>query len=272
MKSALISHPDTKPYNYLHSLPSTVTSRFTKIIQDQPGQFSPVLAHEIRNPLSNILLAAEMLKSQVIDDYHKSYLDIIVRGSTQINNIITELLTSIGGGKLKPEKHSVHQLLDETLAMAADRLLLKNITVTKEYTAKDCIIAMNRSGMKMALTNIIINAIDAMPLENGHLKLVTRSMNGKCVIEIEDNGTGISKENLKKIFKPFFTNKPGGMGIGLSATRDILLSNHATVKVQSEEGKGTRFILLFGNKSISPFTAKKRPGLYSKIMLVPVGE
>jgi signal transduction histidine kinase len=84
-----------------------------------------------------------------------------------------------------------------------------------------------------------------MPPEKGKLKLITRSINGKCLIEIEDNGIGISKENLKNLFTPYFTSKAGGMGLGLSTTIDILKANHATVDVQSEEAKGTRFILSF---------------------------
>ena len=68
------------------------------------------------------------------------------------------------------------------------------------------------------------------------------------MIQIEDNGCGISKENLKYIFKPYFTNKPGGLGLGLATTYDILQSNHVGVNVESEEGKGTRFILSFEEK------------------------
>ncbi len=64
-------------------------------------------------------------------------------------------------------------------------------------------------------------------------------------MEIEDHGIGISKENLTNLFIPYFTNKAGGMGLGLSTTTYILKANHATVDVQSEEGKGTRFILCF---------------------------
>jgi signal transduction histidine kinase len=71
--------------------------------------------------------------------------------------------------------------------------LLKNITVRKDYSTLDCKILVNKQEIKIALANIIINAIDAMPSENGKLKLITKSINGKCVIEIEDNGIGISK-------------------------------------------------------------------------------
>ena len=136
-------------------------------------------------------------------------------------------------------------MLEEVLEITEDRVTLKNITVIKEYCVHDGEIIMNRSKMKIALTNIIINAIDAMPSGNGQLKLITRHLNGKWVIEIIDNGTGISKKNLKTIFKPYFTNKPGGMGLGLSTTLDILQSNHARANVQSEEGEGTRFIISF---------------------------
>jgi len=72
-------------------------------------------------------------------------------------------------------------------------------------------------------------------------------MNSKCIIEIEDNGAGISMANLQHIFKPYFTRKPSGMGLGLSTTMETLLANQARVAVQSEEGVGTRFILSFKN-------------------------
>ena len=102
----------------------------------------------------------------------------------------------------------------------------------------------------MALTNIIINAIDAMSAENGELKLGTKLIGDRYAIEIEDNGCGISPENLKNIFKAFYTNKPGGLGVGLSTTYDILWSNHVEVKVESEPGTGTCFTLLFDKDPI----------------------
>jgi signal transduction histidine kinase len=90
-----------------------------------------------------------------------------------------------------------------------------------------------------------VNAVEAMPSENGELKLTTSLRAGKCVVTIEDNGCGISKKNIKNIFKPYFTSKTNGMGIGLAATNDILLAHHAGVNVESEENKGTRFIISF---------------------------
>ena len=216
-----------------------------KNVQKDPGQLASALAHEVRNPLATINLAVHLLKAPTRVYDNNIYLAIITKASEQINDLINDLIKAWQPAEMQPGKYPVHELLDEALALTEDRILLKNITVRKDYSTLDCKILVNRQKIKIALTNIIINAIDAMSAEKGKLKLITRSMNGKCIIEIEDNGIGISKGNLKNIFTPFFTDKAGGMGLGLSTTMDILHSNHATAEVESEEGKGTRFILSF---------------------------
>lgn len=241
-----ISRKVTKSHRYVS--PASLFRSWipaNSIAPTQPGQFTAALAHEVRNPLTNINLAVEMLKSTKMDDEQRIYLDIIMRSSGRVNDLVTDLLTSSRTDEVQPENHFIHQLLDEVLVMTKDRIMLKNIMVRKDYSTLDCKILVNKEKMKIALTNIIINAIDAMPSEGGRLKLVTKSVNGRCIIEIDDNGIGISEENLKNIFMPYFTNKPGGMGLGLSTTLDILKSSHARVDVQSVEGKGTRFILSF---------------------------
>jgi signal transduction histidine kinase len=214
-------------------------------ILKQQEQFTYTLAHEIRNPLATINLAVGILK--LTDDKNKKNecLDIIASNSLQINDLLTDLLNSYHLDEIKVEKYSINQLIDEVLIITRDRLKLNNIKVSKYYSTMDCKILLNKEKIKIALTNIIINAIEAMPLEKAHLKLVTKLLNGKCVVEIEDNGSGISKENLKKIFLPYFTTKPGGTGLGLSSSLDILRTNHFHVDVQSKERIGTRFILSF---------------------------
>jgi signal transduction histidine kinase len=208
-------------------------------------EFTYTLAHEIRNPLSTINLAVDMLKLTSDEDEKKTCLDIISRNSLRINNLLTDLLTSYQLDELKLQKYSIDQIIDDVLLLIGDRLTMKNVKVSKYYSTRNCKILLNKEKIKIALTNIMINAVEAMPLEKGHLKLVTKLLNGKCVVEIEDNGSGISKENLKKIFTPYFTSKPGGMGLGLSSSLDILRANHFHVNVQSQEGIGTRFILSF---------------------------
>lgn len=248
MNTSTITRKATKPYSYFVSPnlfsplpPSTVVKKHTE-------QFSSALAHEIRNPLASIKLAVEILQSPVMGIDQKKYLDIIMRSSVRINDLIVELLKYSQADEIQTEKHSISQLIDEVIEMTKDRIMLKNISVIKSYAAKDCQIVLNRPKMKMALTNIIINAIDAMSAENGELKLVTKLIGDRYAIEIEDNGCGISREDLKYIFKPSYTNKPGGLGLGLATTYEILRLNHVGVNVESQPGEGTRFILLFEKK------------------------
>ena len=215
-----------------------------KSTQQKPGPMAS-LAHEIRNPLSTINLSAEMLKSIVTTDEEKMFLEMIIRGSMRINAILTDLHTTFRADVVPPEKNSIHQLLDEVLAMAGDKIMLNHVRIRKLFAAKDSKMVMNRPQIKIALTNIIINAIDAMTEGKGELTLTTKSVDHGCVVQIEDNGCGISRENLKKIFKPYFTNKPDGLGIGLATTQSILRSNHIRLHVKSVEGKGTSFILMF---------------------------
>lgn len=215
------------------------------LLDNRPGQFTAALAHEVRNPLANINLSVEMLQTLVLDEEMKLYLDIIMRSSGRINALVRELLEYQQADEAEAGSHSVQELLNDVLDAAQDRIMLKHITVRKNYGTDDCHFLMNRPQLQIALTNIVVNAIDAMGVENGVLKLVTASKGNDFMVRIEDNGCGISKVNLKRIFKAYFTSKPGGLGLGLAATYDILKLNRVQVKVASKVGRGTHFMLLF---------------------------
>jgi signal transduction histidine kinase len=251
MKS-LVSYPNAVPLGCRPSYPSNSDKRHTdtdsrswigaKLVDDR-GSFITALVHELRNPLTNINLSIELLESSSTDDKWKTFLDIIRRSSMRISDLINDLLKN-KQDEAEVERHSIHRLLDEVLELARDRISLKNIVVIKKYE-QDCELALRVQEMKIALTNIIVNAIEAMTTGEGQLALITKSIESRYILIIKDNGCGISKENLKDIFKPHYTNKPGGLGIGLAATGNILRSNSIRVNVKSREGKGTCFILLF---------------------------
>jgi signal transduction histidine kinase len=211
----------------------------------KPDRFAS-LAHEIRNPLSTMTLAAEMLKSITTEDDQKKFLDMIIRGTRRINDILADIHSVSRGNEMNTGKHSVNQLLDEALEIAGDKIRLNDITVRKNYAIEDFKIEINRPQILIALTNIIINAVDAMAGVKGVLTLVTISTVETCIVQIEDNGCGIREENLNNIFEPYFTNKPDGLGLGLATTRNILRSNHVGLNVKSTVAKGTNFVLRFG--------------------------
>jgi signal transduction histidine kinase len=216
-----------------------------QIIKKKSGVFATSLVHEVRNPLTNINLAVDLLGQDNISEEQKEFVEIIKRGVDRINDILTSFLSSHKEEDILAESCSVNDLIDEVLDINRDRIGLKHVIVKKDFAAGDLIILVKRQEVKIALINITVNAIEALAPANGILTLRTGIKNDQCIIEIEDNGIGISEKNLLNIFDPFYTNKSGGMGLGLSTTMDILLSNFGTMDVQSEEGTGTHFTLHF---------------------------
>lgn len=202
------------------------------------------LAHEVRNPLTNINLSLDQIEPELNDEDHKLFAEIIRRNSRRINTLITELLNSFRQQETILSRVSIHDLLDETLSEASDRLSLKKITLKKEY-GEACFLPLDKSNIKIAFLNLIINAIEAMEEEKGILTVSTYIVGKSCYVEIQDNGIGISPENLNRLFEPYFTSKVNGLGLGLAATLTILQSHQATVEVESEIGEGTVFIVTF---------------------------
>jgi len=186
-----------------------------------------------------------MLKKLEASDEQQLYLDIISRASQRIDILVNEITGKNLAGHEKMGEHSIHQLLEEVLVIAGDSIRLKNITICKDYSPGNYSIRENRPELRIALTNIIINAVDAMKEGQGILKLVTTSIDSNYVLTIEDNGCGISAADLKHIFRPFFTRKKDGLGVGLAVTRHILKVNKIKIDVESKEGGGTKFILSF---------------------------
>jgi signal transduction histidine kinase len=208
------------------------------------GRIARVIAHEIRNPLTNIDLSAGHLENDKLGrDDKKAFLDIIARNSRRINELINELLSATKFSDLQYEEIRVNELLDETLNEAIDRAQLSHIHINKNYSSDNIWLNVDRSRMEIALLNIIVNAMEAMTGENSQLFLETGEKNGQCVITIRDNGKGMDDETLAKVFDPYFTSKANGNGLGMTNTQNIILNHKGKIEVASEEGKGTAFVI-----------------------------
>jgi signal transduction histidine kinase len=140
-------------------------------------------------------------------------------------------------------KISLHEVLNKTIALANDRAAFKNIKIETEFNSDNDLIEGDEQKLTMALLNILINAIEAVEENTGKIKISTGCSDQKCIITIEDNGMGMSREQLKKIFEPYFTGKPNGVGLGLATTHNIIYAHKGFIEVESEPGKGTRFII-----------------------------
>jgi len=208
------------------------------------GRIARAIAHEVRNPLTNIGLATDQLQSQIpVEEENATLIEMINRNVKRINQLITDLLNSSKFAELNYQNVPVNEILDKALELAMDRIVLKKISVEKSYAKNLCIVSVDEEKIKIAFLNIIVNAVEAMHDEKGILKIKTEEKNKKCIITISDNGIGMDRETMSKLFEPYFTNKLKGNGLGLTHTQNIILNHKASVEVKSEIGKGTSFVI-----------------------------
>src|SRR5205085_2504864 len=146
------------------------------------GRVVRTLAHEIRNPLTNINLSIEQLESEVEDEGVQLYFDIIRRNAHRINDLISELLGAARPVEVVLLKHNLNDLVDKTLELAQDRILLKDIRLERHFTNEACIVNVDSEKMKLALLNIIINAVEAMKPNTGVLRVKTENRDHQCVL------------------------------------------------------------------------------------------
>ena len=206
------------------------------------GQAIRMLAHEVRNPLANIILSTEYLKNETTTE-NQEFLNIIKRNSKRINDLIGELLDSNQYHKLKLEISPLQDVINEALEEVSDRIDLKKIKVNLDFPAYEALALIDKAKMRIALINLLVNATEAMDTETGELAISILSQWNLHVIEIKDNGSGISDENIKKLFQPYFTTKTTGLGLGLSAANAILQSHKAEIEVSSTLNTGTTFTI-----------------------------
>lgn len=208
------------------------------------GRIARTIAHEVRNPLTNISLASEQLKDWAAQNPDMEILlDMIGRNSVRINQLVSDLLNSTRFAQLEFKLADINEILDETLQFAADRIELKKARVIKDYSKDLCEVLVDREKIKLAFLNIIVNALEAIEYEKGVLEIKSYKAGEKCIIRITDNGTGMDEETLQKLFDPYFSIKPKGNGLGLTNTQNVILNHKGNINVRSSPGKGTSFII-----------------------------
>jgi PAS domain S-box-containing protein len=209
------------------------------------GRLVRTLAHEVRNPLSNIQMSVEQLESSEVSADNKVFLEIIQRNGKRINDLITELLDSSRPTEMIYKPVALQEIVDETIKIAIDRATLKQIAITVDYPAEPWTIHADKEKLKIAFLNIIINATEAISSTDGEIAIGFFQIGNSYRLQIRDNGCGISQENLAKLFEPYFTSKRNGMGLGLASTLNIIQSHRGVVDVKSQVDVGTTFFITF---------------------------
>jgi PAS domain S-box-containing protein len=200
------------------------------------------LAHEIRNPLTNINLASYQLEADIAED-KMIFTEIITRNSKKINNLITELMNLSEPPQKDMEPIEINDIFREAITSATDRLKLKGIAVSENFAPEKILIFGDKVKIQTAILNIMINAIEAMESNTGKLELGTNLAGNTAEIKISDNGAGIDPEIVPYLFQPFFTRKKNGMGLGLAIAHSVIEAHNGDIEVDSAPGKGTCFTI-----------------------------
>ena len=211
------------------------------------GNLAAGVAHEIRNPLNAIAITAQRLKSEFLprkdQEEYASFTQIILDEIKRLDNTINQFLSLAKAQKLNLVPTDMSKFLNEVVDLAEIEGNQKDIHLTREIHSLPEI-RIDPGELKKALLNIMLNGVQATPSSG---KLSVRShlddLQRNIVIEIKDSGGGISKENLSKIFQPYFSTKEKGTGLGLSIAFRIISDHKGKIEVKSEVGKGTIFII-----------------------------
>jgi two-component system NtrC family sensor kinase len=226
------------------------------------GQLAAGVAHELNNPLGGILgysqFALEKMARKSVDNFtqedirvHSQYLKDIEGQSQRCKSIVQQLLKFARASTKEPfEPIDLGAVLKETLSFIRAQLEIENIKLIQNLSPFLTEILGNANQLQQVFTNIILNALQAMP-EGGELAVSSQTIEEKdrrlVQITFSDTGCGIPKENLDRIFEPFFTTKEigQGTGLGLSVSYGIIKDHEGSILVESEPGKGTTFIVNF---------------------------
>jgi signal transduction histidine kinase len=203
------------------------------------GEMVAGVSHEIKNPLGIIRSTAELLaETSESNQKSKQLSGVIIEESTRLNNIVTEFLDFARPPTLNLQDCKLEEILQKTLNFLQPELEKMGIKVQSNLQGRTFDLQADQDLLYRALLNIMINAIQAMD-KDGIMKIRAEKEKEHVAFEIEDNGSGISPENMQKIFNPFFTNKERGTGLGLSIVKKIIESHKGTIKLESL-GQGTK--------------------------------
>jgi two-component system sensor histidine kinase HydH len=211
------------------------------------GMLARWMAHEIRNPLSSLNINIELLRDELREEVHlaqkeeiQSLLNFISYETLRLENNLKEFLDFNRLPPLKFEWVQLNEVLDSIVRLLRPDAQMKNARMEVHFQKKLPLVKIDLSQINLAISNLLINSIQAVS-ERGEIHLLTRASKKNVFIIVQDNGMGISKEHLPKIFDFMFSTKPMGSGLGLSITKKIISDHHGEITVRSEVNRGSTF-------------------------------
>jgi two-component system sensor histidine kinase HydH len=209
------------------------------------GRLAAGVAHEIRNPLSSIKGFATYFKERYQDvPEDQQTANIMIQEVDRLNRVISQLLEFARPVKVSPKSISLPNLIEDSIKLIERQAQKKQISVSTHNASHVDIVFLDPDRVNQILLNLYLNAIESMK-EGGELRVEISGNSATKGVEIQvsDTGNGIQRDDLSRIFDPYFTTKSSGTGLGLAIAHNILEAMGGTIKVASEPGKGTIFTL-----------------------------
>lgn len=226
------------------------------------GELSAGIAHEIRNPLGGIKAAAQVLEEDLEkDDFRRELTGRIIREVDKSNRLLKEFFKFAKPTPPRPKFTDIARIIDSVYLLLAPRIKRKNIAFKEEFETHTPQVYVDETQIEQVVLNLFLNAIDVLT-EGGTLSVKTEAQKPQAAknldqknlfskqelyyvnVMISDNGKGIRPEILNKIFNPFFTTKPDGLGLGLSICSRLIEENRGKIDVSSNVGEGTTFSIV----------------------------
>lgn len=208
------------------------------------GQLSAGLAHELNTPLGSILgYARLLLKEQGLSRQEKERLTIIAEQANRGSAIIRGLLNFARQSSPEPGDTDINALINDTVQILGFEFIRREITMQMDL-GEIPVLKADKRQIEQVLFNLLVNAMQAITAR-GTIGIRTRRSEQAVLIEIRDNGSGMTKDVQTRIFDPFFTTKAigEGTGLGLSICAGIISAHGGSIQVESEEGKGSAFLV-----------------------------
>ncbi len=213
------------------------------------GELSASIAHEIRNPLAAISGSVEVLKrEQQVSNENERLMTLIVKESDRLTNILNEFLTYARIDRPSYNKVEICHLISEVLEILYHHPAYgPNIRISVETDESFAYVVGDEGLLKQLLLNLAVNACEALEGQEGNLtfRVVVNEVKGTVELYVQDDGPGISAENLKKIYQPFYSTKKLGTGLGLSIVHRICSALELDISIDTQLGEGTTFLIEF---------------------------
>jgi signal transduction histidine kinase len=206
------------------------------------GELSATLAHEIKNPLNAISVAAAYLRENYRGKLINEFIKIIQIEASRINKLTTNLLNFAKPQSPELIASDINDLVQETVSLLKQESKEQNVNIEIKNRPDMPLFKFDYNKIKQVLLNLLINSFDAVD-HGGIISIQTSLSNGNVLLVVEDNGEGISLEDLENIFNPFFTTKTRGTGLGLAISKKIAKEHGGDLQVESTPSKGSRVTL-----------------------------